>query len=155
LNGHLDSSGPGSRGPEGPIIGKLGQVCRRACRELLTPADYEGDHPSRGSSIRKTKRGRWKRRHDQFMTDGQPRTPSLLGAHFLLRSVRNGFASRRAVAGFSHRSRNGWLSSARAHIVASIRDYPDHVVINMTKEQLVALPAFKYLSDNNSITTRT
>jgi len=39
--------------------------------------------------------------------------------------------------------------------VASIRDYPDHVVINMTKEQLVALPAFKYLSDNNSITTRT
>ena len=39
--------------------------------------------------------------------------------------------------------------------VASNRDYPDHVVINMTKEQLVALPAFKYLSDASSTTTRT
>jgi hypothetical protein len=28
-------------------------------------------------------------------------------------------------------------------------------VINMTKEQLVALPAFKYLSDTSSTTTRT
>jgi sporulation protein YlmC with PRC-barrel domain len=37
--------------------------------------------------------------------------------------------------------------------VASNRDYPDHVVINMTKEQLVALPAFKYVSDTS--TTRT
>jgi sporulation protein YlmC with PRC-barrel domain len=39
--------------------------------------------------------------------------------------------------------------------VASTRDYPDHVVINMTKEQLAALPAFKYLSDTSSTTTRT
>jgi len=39
--------------------------------------------------------------------------------------------------------------------VASNRDYPDHVVINMTKEQLAALPAFKYLSDTSSTTTRT
>jgi sporulation protein YlmC with PRC-barrel domain len=39
--------------------------------------------------------------------------------------------------------------------VASNRDYPDHVVINMTKEQLVALPAFKYVSDTTSTTTRT
>ena len=39
--------------------------------------------------------------------------------------------------------------------VASNRDYPDHVVINMTKEQLVALPAFKYLSDTSSTTTPT
>lgn len=38
--------------------------------------------------------------------------------------------------------------------VASNRDYPDHVVINMTKEQLAALPAFKYLSDTSSTTTR-
>jgi sporulation protein YlmC with PRC-barrel domain len=38
-------------------------------------------------------------------------------------------------------------------IVASNRDYPDHVVINMTKEQLAALPAFKYLSDTSSTTT--
>jgi PRC-barrel domain len=39
--------------------------------------------------------------------------------------------------------------------VASNRDYPDHVVINMTKQQLEALPAFKYLSDTSSTTTRT
>jgi hypothetical protein len=39
--------------------------------------------------------------------------------------------------------------------VASTREYPDHVVINMTKEQLAALPAFKYLSDTSSTTTRT
>ena len=39
--------------------------------------------------------------------------------------------------------------------VASTREYPDHVVINMTKEQLAALPAFKYLSDASSTTTRT
>jgi sporulation protein YlmC with PRC-barrel domain len=38
-------------------------------------------------------------------------------------------------------------------IVASNRDYPDHVVINMTEEQLAALPAFKYLSDISSTTT--
>ena len=38
--------------------------------------------------------------------------------------------------------------------VASTREYPDHVVINMTKEQLAALPAFKYLSDTSSTTTR-
>jgi len=37
--------------------------------------------------------------------------------------------------------------------VASTRDYPDHVVINMTKEQLVALPSFKYLSDTSSTTS--
>jgi len=35
------------------------------------------------------------------------------------------------------------------------RDYPDHVVINMTKDQLKVLPAFKYLSDTSSTTTRT
>ena len=39
--------------------------------------------------------------------------------------------------------------------VASNRDYPDHVVINMTREQFAALPAFKYLSDTSSTTTRT
>ena len=35
------------------------------------------------------------------------------------------------------------------------RDYPDHAVMNMTKDQLAALPAFKYLSDASSTTTRT
>jgi sporulation protein YlmC with PRC-barrel domain len=33
------------------------------------------------------------------------------------------------------------------------RDYPDHAVVNMTKDQLKALPAFKYASDTS--TTRT
>ena len=35
------------------------------------------------------------------------------------------------------------------------REYPDHAVVNMTKDQLKALPAFKYLSDASSTTTRT
>ena len=36
------------------------------------------------------------------------------------------------------------------------RDYPDHAVVNMTKDQLKALTAFKYLSDaSSSATTRT
>jgi hypothetical protein len=34
--------------------------------------------------------------------------------------------------------------------MAGSRDFPDHVVINMTKEQLTALPAFKYLSKANA-----
>lgn len=33
------------------------------------------------------------------------------------------------------------------------RDYPDHAVVNMTKDQLKALPAFRYASDTS--TTRT
>jgi sporulation protein YlmC with PRC-barrel domain len=39
--------------------------------------------------------------------------------------------------------------------MAGNRDFPDHAVANMTKEQLKALPAFKYLSDASSTTTRT
>lgn len=35
------------------------------------------------------------------------------------------------------------------------RAYPDHAVSNMTKDQLEALPAFTYLSDVSSATTRT
>lgn len=35
------------------------------------------------------------------------------------------------------------------------REYPDHAVVNMTKDQLKAMPAFKYLSDASSTTTRT
>ena len=30
------------------------------------------------------------------------------------------------------------------------RDYPDHAVVNMTKDQLKGLPAFKYASDTKS-----
>jgi sporulation protein YlmC with PRC-barrel domain len=30
---------------------------------------------------------------------------------------------------------------------AGSRDYPDHAVVNMTKDQLKAMPAFKYASD--------
>jgi hypothetical protein len=35
------------------------------------------------------------------------------------------------------------------------RDYPDHAVLNMTKDQLKALPAFKYASDTSSTRTTT
>jgi sporulation protein YlmC with PRC-barrel domain len=38
---------------------------------------------------------------------------------------------------------------------ATVRDYPDHVVVNMTKDQLKALPAFKYASDSSKTETRT
>ena len=37
---------------------------------------------------------------------------------------------------------------------SSAKDYPDHAVVNMTKEQLKAMPAFKYASDTSS-TSRT
>lgn len=30
---------------------------------------------------------------------------------------------------------------------ATVRDYPDHAMVSMTKDQLKALPAFKYASD--------
>ena len=33
------------------------------------------------------------------------------------------------------------------------RDYPDHAMVNMTKDQLKALPAFKYASDTRTTTT--
>ena len=35
------------------------------------------------------------------------------------------------------------------------KDYPDHAVVNMTKDQLKALPAFKYASDTSSTRTTT
>jgi hypothetical protein len=35
------------------------------------------------------------------------------------------------------------------------KDYPDHAMINMTKDQLKALPAFKYASDTSSTRTTT
>ena len=35
------------------------------------------------------------------------------------------------------------------------RDFPNHAVINMTKDQLAALPEFNYLSDARITTTRT
>jgi sporulation protein YlmC with PRC-barrel domain len=38
---------------------------------------------------------------------------------------------------------------------SSARDYPDHATVNMTKEQLKALPAFKYASDASSTSTTT
>jgi sporulation protein YlmC with PRC-barrel domain len=39
--------------------------------------------------------------------------------------------------------------------MAGNRDYPDHAVLNMTKDQLAALPALKYLSEASSTTSRT
>jgi sporulation protein YlmC with PRC-barrel domain len=38
---------------------------------------------------------------------------------------------------------------------ATTRDYPDHVVVNMTKDQLKAMPEFKYASDSSRTETRT
>jgi len=35
------------------------------------------------------------------------------------------------------------------------QDYPDHAMINMTKDQLKAMPAFKYASDTSATTTTT
>jgi sporulation protein YlmC with PRC-barrel domain len=35
------------------------------------------------------------------------------------------------------------------------KDYPDHAMVNMTKDQLKALPAFKYASDTSSTRTTT
>jgi hypothetical protein len=32
----------------------------------------------------------------------------------------------------------------------TVRDYPDHAVINMTKDQLKVLPAFQYASQTKS-----
>ena len=37
----------------------------------------------------------------------------------------------------------------------TVRDYPDHAVVNMTKDQLKALPPFKYASDSSRSDTRT
>jgi hypothetical protein len=38
---------------------------------------------------------------------------------------------------------------------STTRDYPDHATLNMTKDQLKALPAFKYASDSSKTETRT
>ncbi len=35
------------------------------------------------------------------------------------------------------------------------KDYPDHAMVNMTKDQLKALPAFKYASDTSTTRTTT
>jgi hypothetical protein len=39
-------------------------------------------------------------------------------------------------------------STTGAATNAAARDYPDHASVSMTKDQLKALPAFKYASDN-------
>jgi hypothetical protein len=38
---------------------------------------------------------------------------------------------------------------------SSAKDHPDHATVNMTKDQLKALPAFKYASDASSTSTTT
>ena len=38
---------------------------------------------------------------------------------------------------------------------STVRDYPDHAMLNMTKDQLKALPEFKYASDTSKSETRT
>jgi sporulation protein YlmC with PRC-barrel domain len=41
-------------------------------------------------------------------------------------------------------------SGATATTTTATRDYPDHAVVSMTKDQLKALPAFKYASDTKN-----
>ena len=41
----------------------------------------------------------------------------------------------------------GTGTTARTN-ASAVRDYPDHAVVNMTKDQLKGMPAFKYASDN-------
>jgi hypothetical protein len=38
---------------------------------------------------------------------------------------------------------------------STTREYPDHAIVNMTKDQLKALPEFKYASDTSRSETRT
>lgn len=49
----------------------------------------------------------------------------------------------------------GTSAATTTTVTKANRAYPDHAVSNMTKEQLEALPAFTYLSDVSSATTRT
>jgi sporulation protein YlmC with PRC-barrel domain len=49
----------------------------------------------------------------------------------------------------------GTSAATTTTIAKTNRAYPDHAVSNMTKEQLEALPAFTYLSNVSSTTTRT
>ena len=54
---------------------------------------------------------------------------------------------------FESQPRTGSTSTTGASTAASAnipRDYPDHAVVNMTKDQLKGLPAFKYASDTKS-----
>jgi sporulation protein YlmC with PRC-barrel domain len=46
-------------------------------------------------------------------------------------------------------------TATKTTTTANNREYPDHAVVNMTKDQLKAMPAFKYMSDASSTTTRT
>jgi sporulation protein YlmC with PRC-barrel domain len=41
-------------------------------------------------------------------------------------------------------------STAPVNAANTVRDYPDHAVINMTKDQLKVLPAFQYASQTKS-----
>ena len=49
----------------------------------------------------------------------------------------------------------GLTATTTTTITTVNRDFPNHAVINMTKDQLAALPEFNYLSDARSTTTRT
>lgn len=46
-------------------------------------------------------------------------------------------------------------TATTASTITKKSEYPDHAVVNMSKDQLKALPAFKYLSDASSTTTST
>jgi sporulation protein YlmC with PRC-barrel domain len=53
-------------------------------------------------------------------------------------------------------SKTGTGTTTTTTTTTANKDFPDHAMVNMTKEQLKALPAFKYASDTSSAsTTRT
>jgi len=49
----------------------------------------------------------------------------------------------------------GTATTTTTTTASAPRDYPDHAVVNMTKDQLKALPAFKYASDTSTTRTTT
>ena len=45
---------------------------------------------------------------------------------------------------------SGTATTTTTTTTGTAKDYPDHAMVNMTKDQLKALPAFKYASDTSA-----
>ena len=58
--------------------------------------------------------------------------------------------SRTDASGAPPRATTGTAATTRATAADNVRDYPDHAVVNMNKDQLKGLPAFKYASETKS-----
>jgi hypothetical protein len=57
------------------------------------------------------------------------------------------FVAERAKTASSTTTTTTTGSGTTATTTTAVRDYPDHAMVSMTKDQLKALPAFKYASD--------